>query len=161
MYPALIHDTKALAFWTLKSTDLRTKAGRLCDAGWQGLTACSISRKERQIINEYLKTLRRPDFCMMHCVTFDDGDLRIGAYRQNQICVWFRKEAAFEDCFKVLRSIPERSVEFVVPRMTTTLTKLLKPLNHRLIRGSDGTLLVSVVATLETLEIAREYDQDG
>ena len=149
-------ETQALAFWSLRSDDLRTKAGRLQNAGWQGLTACSISRRERDLFNGYLTTLRRPDYALMHGMSFDDCDARIGEFRQNQVCIWFRKERAFEDCFAILRSIPMRSVEFVVNEVEEPLRKLLRPLNYRMLKGSNGTL-VSVVANIATLQAAQDF----
>lgn len=151
-------DSLALAFWQLRADDRRTKAGRLADAGWLGLTACSLSRKERGVLNTFLKTLRRPDYALCHCVTFDDGHPKLGTYRQNQICAWFRKEQAFNDCVAILRSIPTRSVEFVIPEMSKPLAGLLRPLNYRLLRGSDN-MLISVEATHTTLQAARDFGE--
>lgn len=89
-------------------------------------------------------------------MTFDDCHPKIGEFRQNQICAWFRKEQAFNDCVAILRSIPTRSVEFVVPEMSKPLASLLRPLNYRVMRGSNH-LMISVEATHETLQAARDF----
>ena len=149
----------ALSFWEILSEDKRTKAGRLTDAGWKGLTMCSISNHERKIIKRFLANLRKPDYALDHCVSFDDGHPKIGTFRQNQICAWFRKEEAFNDCVAILRSIPTRSVEFAIPQMSKPLLGVLRPLNYRTIPGADR-MMVSVEANHATLQIAKDLGEE-
>lgn len=119
---------------------------------------CSISNHERKIIRRFLATLRKPDYALDHCLSFDDDHPKIGEFRQNQMCVWFRKEGAVEDCVAILRSIPTRSVEFTVSEMCGPLAAILRPVNYRILRGPD-LMLVSAEANHQTLQAARDFGE--